>query len=64
MPIYDYTCLKCGHTFEGMCGVDASAVLCRKCSSGMAVRQTGAPAFRINGYTEDNGYGLKESTNK
>lgn len=64
MPIYDYKCLNCDYEFESLQNVGSSAILCQKCGSGMATLQMGTPAFKINGYTEKNGYGLKEAGNE
>jgi putative FmdB family regulatory protein len=38
MPIYDFKCVKCGHRFEELVRVDASAH-CPKCKAKNAERQ-------------------------
>ena len=31
MPLYEYLCKSCGHTFEALCSLDAASQRCPKC---------------------------------
>ncbi len=49
MPLYEYECVKCGHRFEKIESVSASATKkCPKCG-GKAERQLAAPAIQFKG---------------
>ena len=52
MPIFDYTCDRCGHTNEKMISVDAAdkppIFMCTKCDGTMR-KQIGAPAVHFKG---------------
>lgn len=49
MPLYEYKCEKCGHTFEKIESVSASTTKkCPKCG-GKAERQLAAPAIQFKG---------------
>lgn len=54
MPTYDYTCRKCGHTFEVFEGISAKPKKpCPKCKKGTAHRMIGAGAgllFKGSGF--------------
>lgn len=49
MPLYEYECVKCGHRFEKIEPLSASATKkCPKCG-GKAERQLAAPAIQFKG---------------
>ncbi len=49
MPLYEYQCEKCGHRFEKIESVSASATKkCPKCGA-RAVRLPSAPSFQFKG---------------
>lgn len=49
MPLYEYKCVKCGHRFEKIESVDASAKKkCPECGS-TAERMFAAPAIQFKG---------------
>lgn len=58
MPIYDFKCEACGHVHERMCGHRIETMRCVMCGN-TAKKQLGAPAIRINGYSEANGYSVE-----
>lgn len=43
MPLYDYTCKKCGQTFE-LLVTSATTLACPHCGSGRLQQLIGAPA--------------------
>ena len=62
MPIYEYTCNQCNHTFERLIITDAdreAMVVCPNCEESDAHQNTNAPSFKIKGLRAANGYGLK-----
>jgi len=49
VPLYEYQCVKCGHRFEKIEGVSASATKkCPKCGA-KAERMIAAPAIQFKG---------------
>jgi putative FmdB family regulatory protein len=49
LPLYEYKCVKCGHRFEKIEGVNASETKkCPKCGA-KAERQFAAPAIQFKG---------------
>ena len=44
MPLYDYACQKCEHTFETLVFNDAEEVECPQCQSRKVDRQLSVPA--------------------
>ena len=44
MPLYDYACPKCDHTFETLVFNDAEEVECPQCHSRHVERQMSVPA--------------------
>jgi putative FmdB family regulatory protein len=60
MPLYEYECFVCGHSFERIRKVaDASAVSCSECG-GKVRRLLGVPALQFKGsgwYVTDYGKG-------
>ena len=60
MPLYEYECFVCGHSFERIRKVaDASAVTCSECG-GKVRRLLGVPALQFKGsgwYVNDYGKG-------
>ncbi len=44
MPLYDYTCQKCEHTFETLIFNDTETVECPQCQSRKVDRQMSLPA--------------------
>ena len=50
MPIYEYLCGTCDHTFESMQKVnDNPLTICPKCYASTVKRQVSAPSFRLKG---------------
>ena len=46
MPIYQYKCVKCGHAFEVLTGMDRrDGVTCPKCGGEVKRDYTGACSF-------------------
>jgi putative FmdB family regulatory protein len=43
MPLYEYTCRKCDHTFEALV-FDGDEVQCPQCQGSRVERQLGLPA--------------------
>lgn len=66
MPLYEYQCVKCKHVYEDFVqvkissdGVDNTAhPKCPKCDS-IGLKQMSLSTFKINGYSEANGYSKK-----
>lgn len=60
MPIYKYECKKCKFDFETFVKMEdrdkPSAELCPKCGEYSIVRIPTAGNFKINGFSEANGY--------
>jgi putative FmdB family regulatory protein len=44
MPLYDYACPRCEHTFEALVFDDAEAVECPECHAREVRRQLSVPA--------------------
>ena len=63
MPLYEYQCFVCGHSFERIRKVaDASAVTCSECG-GKVRRLLGVPALQFKGsgwYVNDYGKGNRD----
>jgi putative FmdB family regulatory protein len=65
MPIYNFKCTKCGHSFDKlliMSGRDLAAIndgtmwpICGKCG-GRTEKGLSAANFRVNGHNYKNGY--------
>jgi putative FmdB family regulatory protein len=50
MPIYEYTCTACNHTFELIQKVtDAPSTHCDACKKDTAIRLVSAPGFQLKG---------------
>ena len=50
MPVYDYSCKECGHTFEEFHGMTKRLKKCPKCLKLALVRLIGTgAAFRLKG---------------
>jgi putative FmdB family regulatory protein len=50
MPIYEYQCDACGHTFETLQKVSASPLTqCPECGADALKKLISAPAFRLKG---------------
>lgn len=50
MPIYDFACSACGHSFERLQKMsDADPTVCPDCGKECVVRQVTAPSFRLAG---------------
>ena len=61
MPLYDFKCKGCDLTFERIVSSaerDKKTTTCRMCG-GVANKLLSAPNFRIEGYSEANGYSDK-----
>lgn len=63
MPIYQYHCNNCGHSFEKINHMNLRdkelSEPCPKCGKISVVRGVGSFNFKINGYSEANGYSKK-----
>ena len=64
MPLYEYKCLGCEHSFESLEPLDTEFVMCPVCGIINGGRETAkrvmSPAnFRIKGHSEANGYDWK-----
>ena len=46
MPLYDYSCRGCGHTFEALVRGDTTSLRCGKCQSADIERQVSL--FAVN----------------
>jgi putative FmdB family regulatory protein len=57
MPLYDYNCPACKHTFEGLHKYEED-IPCEKCGA-QTIKGVGHPCFKIVGLRAANGYGLK-----
>lgn len=50
MPIYEYQCAACGHTFEAIQKMsDAPLVECPSCAQGQLQKLVSAAGFRLKG---------------
>lgn len=50
MPIYDFACSACGHSFERLQKMsDADPTVCPDCGKASVSRQLTAPSFRLAG---------------
>jgi putative FmdB family regulatory protein len=50
MPIYDFTCSRCGHGFERLQKLsDADPTVCPACGQASVSRKVTAPSFRLAG---------------
>lgn len=50
MPIYDYECTACKHTFEAIQKVsDQPLTRCPECAQDTLQKKVSAPAFRLSG---------------
>ena len=50
MPIFDYQCSKCGHTFEAIQKISDSVLTdCPECGESMLKKMVSAPSFRLKG---------------
>ncbi len=60
MPSYDFLCSVCGFLYDEIVPLsdyDNPNTKCPRCgATDRQVRQMGAPAFKINGYSAANGY--------
>ena len=59
MPIYQYSCITCGHEFESVVKMGASNPECEQCR-GETRKLPTAGNFKLKGYTAANGYSKKE----
>lgn len=55
MPIYEFSCKKCGEVTEDIVTVSTDTIKCPKCGSD-ANKIMSSSSFVINGYSEKNGY--------
>ena len=50
MPIYDFACSACGHSFERLQKMsDPDPTVCPECGKDSVARQVTAPSFRLAG---------------
>ena len=63
VPIYDYRCDACGHTFEKMVRLDAPVPACPSCAAAEVRKLVSPVAFQLkgSGWYKDH-YGLKSSS--
>lgn len=63
MPLYNYHCYKCGYDFEKDVNIDSryepTLSVCPRCKEYTVKKLIGTPLFKINGYSEANGYSKK-----
>jgi putative FmdB family regulatory protein len=61
--IYTYKCHKCGHKFEQELKVDyryePTLKVCIRCGEYAVKKEVDAANFKVNGYSEKNGYSKK-----
>jgi len=67
MPLYEYKCDNCGYEFEEIHSINDQNVpcdqYCPNCEEeGFVRRLLSCVSFKINGYSEANGYSKKEKT--
>lgn len=64
MPIYTYQCKNCKFDFETFLKMEErdlpAASMCPKCGEYSVVRVPIHGSFKINGYSEANGYSSKD----
>jgi putative FmdB family regulatory protein len=61
MPIYVFECPVCKKTTEKITtNMDLREIECPLCFTGQARKVAVAGSFKINGYSEKNGYSKKE----
>jgi len=61
MPIYEYQCIACEHTFESIQPLAVDSVVCPMCEhinnhARTAMKKMSVGSFRINGHSAANGY--------
>ncbi len=63
MPIYDYGCEKCGHTFEKLVKLNAPIPRCPECKAEEVKKRVSPSGFLLkgSGWYRDH-YGLKSSS--
>lgn len=63
MPIYEYACESCGHEFEKLVRMGASAPPCPECEGEQVRKRVSASGFILkgSGWYKDH-YGLKSSS--
>ncbi|MEW5722724.1 MAG: zinc ribbon domain-containing protein [Thermodesulfobacteriota bacterium] len=54
MPIYEYTCSKCGHSFEELVRSSKEKVKCPECRSAKVKKQMSAVSFKSGGNFSSN----------
>ncbi len=67
MPIYEYQCTKCGHTFERLQKVsDEPLIDCPECNQAKLKKLVSAPAFQLKGtgWYQTDFKGGNQSTNQ
>ncbi len=62
MPLYEFYCKKCKNTFESIELMDTRKIVCL-CGAD-ARKIMSAPNFKIEGYSEANGYANKGAKDK
>jgi putative FmdB family regulatory protein len=48
MPIYEFTCERCGARFEGLVPAGTDSIACPECGAGETVRVLSAPGAPMN----------------
>lgn len=67
MPIFDYQCNECDHTFEAIQKIsDAVLTECPECGKAQLKKMVSAPSFRLKGggWYETDFKGSKKENNK
>ena len=54
MPIFEFYCKNCDHNFESLVPVGTKETTCACGNTGVKIMS--APNFKINGFSEANGY--------
>ncbi|HYH02540.1 MAG TPA: FmdB family zinc ribbon protein [Bacillota bacterium] len=49
MPIYEFKCVKCSHSFEELCAMGGSCEKCPNCGSNQVLKQMSAFSARSAG---------------
>lgn len=62
MPIYEFSCKKCGYKGEKIASMKTTSIPCPDCNK-EAKKIMSASNFTIKGFSEANGYSRKNNVN-